>query len=335
MSLFKKIHKVLTYDWKSVNVKLNHMCERSGRSKFSILYDIRQEEKNGYHWSEYYLYKFDLRTDPEIRNSYVGILKDYKKIFGEYRDIPEYKQLSDKRCLISVYGDLVGRDMLNLEISKYNDFENFVSKHDVIYAKIPVSYGGRGVEKVLTGSQDCKTLYNRLLAEGKVLIEEEIDQHEDMSILTESSVSTIRVGTAVNEAGDVSILYTTLRINIHGDFCNNDEAWTLLSEDGEIIKPIFTNNPIAHTIEINPLNGKSYIGFKIPMFEQVKELAIKAASIEKKLKYVGWDIAVSKNGPVLIEANDYPGTSLFQTYEIAGETGRVRDFEEKLNIRLR
>jgi hypothetical protein len=46
--------------------------------------------------------------------------------------------------------------------------------------------------------------------------------------------------------------------------------------------------------------------FTIPFFDEAKELVIKTASFTPSLRLVGWDVAISENGPVMIEGNsDY------------------------------
>jgi glutathione synthase/RimK-type ligase-like ATP-grasp enzyme len=42
----------------------------------------------------------------------------------------------------------------------------------------------------------------------------------------------------------------------------------------------------------------------VPFWQEMAELAKRAAAISPELKTVGWDIALSRNGPVLMEGND-------------------------------
>ena len=45
----------------------------------------------------------------------------------------------------------------------------------------------------------------------------------------------------------------------------------------------------------------------VTQYEKIKEMALEAALVVPQVRYVGWDIAVSENGPCLIEGNEYPG----------------------------
>ena len=53
-------------------------------------------------------------------------------------------------------------------------------------------------------------------------------------------------------------------------------------------------------------------GFQIPYWEEIKEMVLKAALVNDKVNLVGWDVAISKNGPLIIEGNRGPGFDLVQ-----------------------
>ena len=57
---------------------------------------------------------------------------------------------------------------------------------------------------------------------------------------------------------------------------------------------------------------------------------VKEAIVEKKLDgYLGWDIAITENGPVLIETNLTPGVILFSMPYIATEKRGMKHVMEK------
>ena len=62
----------------------------------------------------------------------------------------------------------------------------------------------------------------------------------------------------------------------------------------------------------HPDSGIVFKGYQIPMAEQCKALALRAAAMYPGFRYVGWDICVTPDGPVLVEGNDYPGYDLAQ-----------------------
>ena len=53
-------------------------------------------------------------------------------------------------------------------------------------------------------------------------------------------------------------------------------------------------------------------GFKIPYWEKIKSMVIEAAKVNPNIHIVGWDVAIQKDGPLLIEGNRGPGFDLVQ-----------------------
>jgi hypothetical protein len=53
-----------------------------------------------------------------------------------------------------------------------------------------------------------------------------------------------------------------------------------------------------------PGTERSFIGFQLPDWEKAKELALQAADAFPWARSIGWDVAMSGRGPVLIEGNE-------------------------------
>ena len=71
--------------------------------------------------------------------------------------------------------------------------------------------------------------------------------------------------------------------------------------------------------------------FEIPFFEETLQLCKKAALVEKHVRYVGWDIAIGDNGPIIVEGNPLPGYDMPQNYFASGkDTGLLPEFEKIL-----
>lgn len=71
-------------------------------------------------------------------------------------------------------------------------------------------------------------------------------------------------------------------------------------------------------VECHPATNVKFDGFKIPYWNEIKELVLKAAMVNPDVKVVGWDVAISNKGPLLIEANRRPGFDLVQVLEDKG-----------------
>ncbi len=55
------------------------------------------------------------------------------------------------------------------------------------------------------------------------------------------------------------------------------------------------------------MTGIKFEGFKLPYTEEIKALVKKAALVLPDFRYVGWDVCITPDGPLIVEGNDYPG----------------------------
>lgn len=333
------LKKILSSDKKGIITVINDMHKRSKRSRINLFFDMYKMYKKGYTWLNYYTYNFDRVLDSEIRSTYLSQYGDNSRIYKKFIDLEEIKYLNDKVEFINKYKNYLGRELIILNDSNFDEFRSFLDKHPIIFAKDPYSCGGKGVEYLDTTNLDRKQLYQRFLEQTKIIIEEPIKQCGEMAKLSVNSVNTIRVGTSIDDNGNVSILYAVLRVSGSESYLDNASQggyWTLLSDNGEITKPMYKNLPKEYITEVNPITGFNYIGFVIPKFDEVKKLALEVAQVSKGLRYIGWDIAITDNGPLIIEGNSFPTTELYQAYIHMEEgKGKVKVFEEKLGIKLR
>ena len=71
----------------------------------------------------------------------------------------------------------------------------------------------------------------------------------------------------------------------------------------------------------------------IPYWKESLETCLKAAKMVDGLGYVGWDIAVTPNGPVLIEGNHFPGHDILQMPpHVPDKIGMLPRFREFIDI---
>ena len=71
---------------------------------------------------------------------------------------------------------------------------------------------------------------------------------------------------------------------------------------------------------------------KIATRESYGNALVELGKVNDKVRYIGWDIAISKDGPVLIEGNPFSG--IFQVKpSISGiKTGDLPNFRKYMDI---
>jgi hypothetical protein len=148
------------------------------------------------------------------------------------------------------------------------------------------------------------------------LLQPVIEQHEVLQKLNPASVNTIRIDSFLLD-GKVHHNGAVLRIG-GGNACIDNWA-----AGGFIAKIDLDTGALAptarskakfgrHLIRAHPVTGVVLDGIRLPYWPQAKLLAARAALEVQPLRYVGWDIALTPEGPVLVEGNHPSDVSMLQ-----------------------
>ena len=213
----------------------------------------------------------------------------------------EFKQFY-KRELIAVYSE-----------ADYSDFDLFVSKHSSFIYKPLKGVCGRGIKIY----RDIKTLHKELfddfLKNGSFVVEELIEQGEEMAVLHRESINTLRIATF--KIKDEVIIYgAAVRMGIGnaivdnagsgGIFCHVNHDYGFIDTDAKD----YRNNVYVY----HPDTGVRFIGFDIPQWEEAKALVTEMAKTIADATVISWDLAYSKKGWCMVEANDVGEPNLIQ-----------------------
>ena len=314
------------------NAKAVH--DHSGKNTLLILIDMAQCILNDHiGYMEYNLFHF-VNKSREDRKTYVTF--DYSQHLFKTLNDPEYLALfNDKLSFNKIFKEYLGREFLDISEASLDDFAAFCKGKEKIFAKPNDSCSGKGIYRnfIIDKDTDLKELYG-YLKDNHLFVEDSIVQHEKMSMLHPSSINTVRVTTVLDKKDEAHAMYALQRIGIGDmsvDNVGSGGVYTVLSEDGRIKNPCWSDKTISTYTE-HPTTGMNLIGFEVPYFKEALELCKKAAQVEKHIRYVGWDIAISDKGPVIVEGNPLPGYDMPQNYFVTNkDTGLKPAFEEILN----
>ncbi|MFR0733141.1 MAG: sugar-transfer associated ATP-grasp domain-containing protein [Oscillospiraceae bacterium] len=92
----------------------------------------------------------------------------------------------------------------------------------------------------------------------------------------------------------------------HVDNISSGGMYTLVGPQGELEFPAFCDQTGLY-YDRHPVTGVAFRGYRLPFFREAVELCCQAAQVEPRLGYIGWDVAVTPDGPVLVEGNNLPG----------------------------
>ena len=163
--------------------------------------------------------------------------------------------------------------------------------------------------------KDLKKLYEKLLMQKQYLIEEEIIQSKEVNEINPNVVCSLRICTLYKD-GKVYLVGNAFRINqdeseIIG--CTNDLYFSL-GKDGKIDSNVIDD--YGKIYEEHPLTHKKFKEVKIPDVKEAFLMCQEAALKLPQVRYIGWDIAFTDNGPVMVEGNEYPGYGILQLYKL-------------------
>lgn len=301
------------------------------KSSFKIFVEqlccvLRHGEINDF----YFLYGFDVKKRKE-QKAYVQHcdfrlrrnLKNFKPfnelcilrdkelfaIFGQAYGLPVLKTLG-----VLKDGVLIGNDMRR---GFFEDFDGAGDRH--LFFKPLNAECGEGVfsldyvgkewiknGKIKFDGDECKA-FIRGLGGREYLVQDRLIQHEEMSRLYPNSVNTIRIITIKDQQGKPQFFNALLRVGANGNVVDNCAKGGLLvgiRDNGFLGEEGFFKPPYGKKTMRHPDSGVVFKEFKIPYY---KEAIQNCLSFHQKLKGVhaiGWDVAITGNGPVFIEGND-------------------------------
>ena len=145
------------------------------------------------------------------------------------------------------------------------------------------------------------------------VIQQKLDNHTDIVELTANdNLQTIRMITFVDADRGASILQAHIKMitgnNALDNFAHGSTGNIQADIDiptGQIVSAIAPRRNQAGTvaIEYHPESGNPFEGFNIPQWNQACELVLRGAKLFLPIRAIGWDIAITPNGPVIIEGN--------------------------------
>ncbi|GAA4107325.1 hypothetical protein GCM10022393_02520 [Aquimarina addita] len=151
----------------------------------------------------------------------------------------------------------------------------------------------------------------KILKDNSYIHQEVINQHNDINAFFDKAANTIRLETYVDKAKNIHFLGCFIRFGAGDAIVDN-------ASSGGLFIPIHIETGILFDQAITTLKGgaKKFLehpdsniifkNFEIPFFQQVKEEVIKATTLLPS-RLIGWDIAITPTGPILIEGNHIPG----------------------------
>lgn len=184
-------------------------------------------------------------------------------------------------------------------------------------------------------------LYQRV-KNATYIVQKRVINHPDIGKIYPLSVNTLRVVTVIKD-GVVHLFDARLRTGANGSVVDNACFGGVVigvNSDGTLMdwgyqEPGKTKNANLIVREKHPDSGHKFAGLKIPYWEEIIDIAKRFHGFYYGIPSIGWDIAITSDGPVFLECGEdweMQGTQIFSG-------GRREDFYklhgDALKIKLR
>lgn len=144
------------------------------------------------------------------------------------------------------------------------------------------------------------------------IIEEIIQQKSFAAAPHKNSLNTLRLITFKKTKDGIFVERAIFRMGANGATTDNwctGGIGVKVNENGELDEYGYFHNPNIPPCTKHPDSGLTFKGYRLPDYEDAKKLVLKAHSL-LGINAVGWDIAFTENGPIIVEMNPY--FSIFQ-----------------------
>jgi hypothetical protein len=195
------------------------------------------------------------------------------------------------------------------ELIAFFDTVLMKSKKTALFLKPVGASGGLGciLLKKETLSSQIEQHFKELISQDYIH-QELIIQHSEINKINPNCINTLRFDTYIDNANKYHITSIFMRFGIGKSIVDNS------SSGGFYVKVELNDGRLNQTgVQLMKYGGKEFTmqpdtkfifgGFKIPFFNEACELVLKAVDYIPD-KVIGWDIAITETGPILVEGNN-------------------------------
>jgi hypothetical protein len=224
------------------------------------------------------LYRFDEKYNPK---------EDIHMVGNKYECYERFKEYYGRECILVNNPAAIG-----------NDFEDYCARIKKFIIKPLFKDSGVGVEVFSHGESE--------VPDYPFIAEEIIKQSDALAKFHPQSVNTLRLNT-IRCKDEVVVWQCILRYGRGGNVVDNAHfggCFSVIDDNGYAVA---AGDVERHTFTVHPDTGVPLTGFKVPDWEKACKLVRHLATKVGGLRYIGWDLAHTDNGWILVEANTSPG----------------------------
>lgn len=253
---------------------------------------------------EFFMYDF-IHLNDSGRREYITEINRYK-LYPKFNGSKKRIEMQSKFKAYEAFQPYYQREAIFInQDTTYCDLERFFMSRETAFLKPNMSGCGKGVEFIrLADYAQREEAYNYILSQSNSILEEQIIQTGFMKQIHPQSVNTVRVYACRLKDG-IHVFGSHMRVGLGSSIVDNAAA-------GGIIISI-NNDGIAWTSGVDEF-GNTYLehpdthvfipGMKMPDWEKALHLIDEVMGVYPDIRFVGWDLAYTNKGWIIVEAND-------------------------------
>lgn len=302
----------------------------NNKNRLLIMFDmVRSSLVYGALFTEYNDLDFIKRNNAN-RKTFITTYYNFK--LYDKINAPKYRDIfHNKIQFLCEFGQFTKRKWVDIKSCDERAIEGLILDKDKIVLKN--SYGDSGKQVCIYKLSEDDTpegIISYMRRNGYDLAEEVLTNHKKLAYFNPTSLNTVRIVT-VNRDNNVSFLFAGLRIGAKGSELDNiSQGGSVARVDLETgrINTHFYGKKSERTL--NTIENKNDIGYELPCWTALKNMAENAARIIPEMGIVAWDICITPKGPVIVEGNESFGSTILQVFVTPDEEGLKPQLEKIL-----
>ena len=305
--------------------------------KIRLLADyLRLYRDKGLTRNEYQNFEFEKQTD-EFRQSFLGLHE--QRYYLDYLNPVKYYSLARNKYLthkilertgvrkaeLYCYYQPEGSVMASDEIANScKEVYRILSEKHVTECVIKTTESSHGVNVIVVKQieymeNDCRmTLFNGngmmlsgVLGRDALIFESVIKQTEQLAVFNPSSVNTVRFMTTLYPDNKARLVATFIKIGRKGKCVDNagegGNVDACINKDSGRLESVIQFNGWRKLKKIarHPDNEALLEGVTIENWKEIVEDILHYQECFPYVKAAGWDVAITNDGPVVVEVNDF------------------------------
>lgn len=273
---------------------------------------------------ECFLYEFAKLND-KGRREYITERNRYR-LYPHFNGAKKRVEMQNKYRAYKDYKQFYKREAMYIgKNTTLDEVQAFFETRDAAILKPNMSGVGKGVEMFrLDAFESREAAFAYLMTKQNFIMEELVHQVGLMRSLHPQSVNTVRVY-AVRLKTGVEIFGCHLRIGQGDKIVDNaGRGGVIVSIDNDGIAWRSGMDEFGHIYVTHPDTGVFLPGLKMPEWDQARKLVEEAMQVHPDIRFVGWDLAHTEKGWIIIEAND---NGQFHGYQIPYHKGIMQQMK--------